>query len=210
MPLRSTGPIQLRLAAFLFVAGALAGCTQQQSTKQAEERQFQDNPQLQRVQVVKFGGRVTADGQPAQAGFTVFVILNDPGHLDQAAQSGTPKLYTPCDETGHFAFTTVTKGDGAPAGKYVLTFVELKNPEQPGQPDSNGRARRGKMRATGSRHYEPPDALKNLYNDPDKNSKDDKFVVKLEAPGKDDWDFNLDVSGKEAVPTPGPNAVTRI
>jgi hypothetical protein len=57
---------------------------------------------------------------------------------------------------------------------------------------------------------QPPDELKNLYNDPDKNAKEEKFKLDLKLPGQEGYQVDLAVAGKEPVETPGPNAVTRL
>ncbi|HEX4072436.1 MAG TPA: hypothetical protein VHX68_14745, partial [Planctomycetaceae bacterium] len=51
-----------------------------------------------------------------------------------------------------------------------------------------------------------PDGLKNLYNDPDVNSKKPEFVIDHQAPGKTDYTFNLSVAGEAPPSAPGPKA----
>ena len=51
------------------------------------------------------------------------------------------------------------------------------------------------------------DALKNLYNDPDVNAKDEKFRLEATPPGKTDWTFDLQVAGKDSNTKPGEHAV---
>ena len=51
------------------------------------------------------------------------------------------------------------------------------------------------------------DGLKNLYNDPDKNAKEERFQINLTSPGKTDWTFDLAVAGKDPITTPGEHAV---
>jgi hypothetical protein len=60
------------------------------------------------------------------------------------------------------------------------------------------------------REYVGPDDLKNLYNDPQKNVNDTTFVIDVTQPGRDDYEFNLSVAGKEGVATPGEYAITKI
>jgi hypothetical protein len=50
----------------------------------------------------------------------------------------------------------------------------------------------------------------NLYNDPDKNAENSQFKIDIEQPGKTDWNFALDVQGKQPIGTPGPHAVTEL
>jgi hypothetical protein len=127
--------------------------------------------------------------------------LNDPQHLDENAHRRAPKLCAICNDDGKFAFGTYEKDDGVPAAEYVVTFVLLH------LPTAGGGRGGGRMRqATGPRHFQGPDELKNLYNDPDKSP----FQVELSPPGKTDWEFNLEVAGKDPVVTPGPHALTRL
>ncbi len=151
-----------------------------------------------KVPVAKFAGHVSLDGQPpSQDNGTLFVVLNDPQHLVAGGKASTS-----CDEQGNFAFTTYLAGDGAPTGKYVLTFVQLRS----GQ--GGGRARLGTPSMT--RDYSGPDGLKNLYSDPEKNKDNPKFAVEVAEPGKTDYDFDLEVTGKVPVTTPGAYAATRL
>ena len=85
----------------------------------------------------------------------------------------------------------------------MVTFVELHPPFP---------ARTGPRRipGAGQRHFSPPDELKNLYNDADKNAKEDRFSPDLHPPGKDNYEFDLTVANQEPIATPGPNAVTSI
>ncbi len=73
-----------------------------------------------------------------------------------------------------------------PPGKYVMLFTQLGyNP------------RRG---------FFGPDGLKNLYNDPDVNSKKPELLIDHQAPGKTDYAFNLSVAGETPPAAPGPKA----
>ena len=94
-----------------------------------------------------------------------------------------------CGKDGRFSFYTYTTGDGVHVGSYVVLFAELRSNRE-----------RGLL---------GPDGLNNLYNDPDKNAQNKEFVVSVESPGKTDYEFNLQVAGKEPG-TPGPHAVTEI
>ena len=51
-----------------------------------------------------------------------------------------------------------------------------------------------------------PDGLKNLYNDPEINSKKPEFLIDHQAPGKTDYTFNLSVAGGTPPEAPGPKA----
>jgi hypothetical protein len=143
---------------------------------------------IAKEQVYPLAGTVTIDGAPPQLGKrdSLVVMLNDPDMLDVPSLK---KKYVQTDQEGAFSFSTYTQNDGFKAGKYVLTFAILKD--------------RSKIGMVG------PDKLNNLYNDPDANSKVAALVIDHQAPGKSDYTFNLEVSGKEPT-TPGPHALTRL
>ena len=94
--------------------------------------------------MVKFSGTVTVDGQPPAVDRRnpLFVIAYDPKNPPKGRQL---PFTARCDKDGHFQFNTYSTGDGLPAGSYVVLFVQPKT--------------------------EGGDALKNLYNDPDKNAQ---------------------------------------
>jgi hypothetical protein len=144
--------------------------------------------------VGKFAGIVTIDGKPpGNMGFVrTLVILWD---RQKPPTSKAPAPFAACDEEGKFEFTTYDKADGVPAGSYVVCFAQLQG---------------GIRLGGGKRGWDGPDQLKNLYNDPDKNKDEKQFVVEITSPGKTDWDFNLEVTGKEPVTNPGPNAFTEL
>jgi hypothetical protein len=93
-------------------------------------------------------------------------------------------------------------------GKYIVTFAELHQAQIAGgpKPIGGGRGPGGQMRHT----LGPPDELKNLYNDPDKNATDEKFKLNLQMPGQDNYQVDLAVAGKEPVAQAAPHAVTEI
>jgi hypothetical protein len=174
------------------LVGALAivgeGCgSGTQTAQQRLEQQYTDNPQLKRDSPAKFAGTVTVDGQPPEKGSLIVVMLNDPKKPTRRNKRG---LYAICTPEGTFEFSTFLKGDGADPGSYIVTFAKLHQ-----------RGRRG---------YFPPDELKNLYNDPDKNTEKPEFHVELTPPGKTDYTFDLKVAGEKPVEKPGPNAMTEI
>lgn len=177
---------------FSGLAAALAllsqGCSSAtQSSQEALDRQYKDNPQLKRPDLAKFAGTVTVDGQPPAKGTVIVVILNDP---KKPAPRNKPNQYAIADPEGHFEFSTSLKGDGTLPGSYVVTYAEL-HPH-------------------GRRGFFPPDELKNLYNDPDKNAAKPEFQLDLKAPGKTDFAIDLKVAGQEVVSRPGANATTEI
>jgi len=185
------------LAACLVAAAFVEGCGTQ-SAQQALDRQFQEHPEFKKLTLAKFSGHVTVDGQSPSQDNQLFVILNDPAHLEEAAHGKTPKLFASCDAEGKFSFSTYIAGDGVVAGKYVVTFVELRRPVKSVRP------------AMSQLIFVPPDELKNLYNDPNANAKEDRFNLDLQPPGKNDYEFDLAVAGRDPVVTPGPGAWTTI
>ncbi len=192
---RHVGPAEHSWTICFAIALIAAGCGRPSAEKSLQQA-FRDNPKAQRVELVKFEGTVTVDGQPPGKPDTqLFVILNDPQHPEDPAK--IPKLIGGCDDAGHFAFGTYTAHDGVEAGSYVVTFVQLHHPK-------------GIFGHRTQSLFKQPDELKNLYNDPDKNAKDPQFKVELTPPGKTDWNFNLDVAGKDPVTTPGPHAMTKL
>jgi hypothetical protein len=184
-----------RLAILIALTLVLVGCGRK-TAEQALEQAFQENPKATRVEVVKFEGTVAVDGEaPNKPGTKLFMILNDPKHPQDPEQR--PKLLGGVDAQGNFFFSTYAAHDGVEAGTYVVTFVQLNHPRALfGQ-------RRGEL-------YSPPDELKNLYNDPDKNASIPAFNVEIKPPGRTDWRFDLSVAGKDPNPTPGPHAITKI
>jgi hypothetical protein len=197
----------MRLAACFLALAVAEGCNKMPTAELATQTQANDESQFQLpLPVAKFAGRVTVDGKPPNKNCTLFVILNDPRHFDEAAHGDGPLLYAACDAKGDFAFSTYGPRDGVVAGKYVVTFVELHRPRTQ---YARGYIRIG-ARTIGPELYRQPDELKNLYNDPDKNVKNKIFNVDLEPPGHVGYQFDLAVTGKQPVLKPGPNAFTGI
>jgi hypothetical protein len=183
----------------LFAVTVFPGCNK--TTERTDERE-QVNNLPNKIPVAKFAGHVSVDGQPPPEQATLFVILNDPQHPKPGG-----KAYTICDPQGNFAFSTYLEGDGAPTGKYVVSFVVFHQ----GGGATNGRgSTMGRLPGLFAVEYVGPDGLKNLYNDPEKNKDDPKFLAEIASPGRTDYDFNLEVAGKEPVRTPGPYAATKL
>ena len=124
---RFLAPVAIAVSISVAIAAALSGCGSQQSSTQALDEQFKKNPEFQRQPVARFAGTVTVDGQPPEQGSKLFIILTEFQHLDANAHLEAPKLYRGCDAKGAFAFGTYERADGVPAGKYVVTFVELND-----------------------------------------------------------------------------------
>jgi hypothetical protein len=177
------------------VSALLAGCSQR-SAKQALDQAYLDNPKVAKAAIAPFEGTVTVDGAPAGKDRTVLlVILNDPKHPQDPHKP--PKLIAGCGPDGHFDFTTFNAHDGVECGSYIVTFVQLKNLAAPF----------GRNKKAG---YGPPDELKNLYNDPDKNAEVPEFRIEIKSPGITNAHFDLSVAGKEPVVQPGPHAITSL
>jgi hypothetical protein len=193
----------LKWVAILFVAaGTLEGCNQIQSEEAAVNEYYKNNqdPKAQRLPVARVAGRILVDGQPPAQDAQLFVVLYDPQHLEKPGD--VPKLMAKCDAEGNFAFTSYVTGDGVPNGKYVVTCVALRRVT---------RATRGLGARPGrQQEFIGPDVLKNLYSDPEKNKDDPTFIANVEAPGRNDYEFQLVVAGKQALLQAGQYAVTRI
>jgi hypothetical protein len=196
----------LRTLGGLVLAFAI-GCDRLQTAEQARQRQFHEHPQFALPSAVaKFAGRVTVDGTPPKRNCQLFVILNDPKHLEQTANGERPRLFVACEPNGDFSFSTYQPHDGVVAGKYVVTFVELHRVFY----RSSIRAIWTSPFTPGPERYLQPDELRNLYNDPDKNAKIDEFVVDLQPPGSSHHNFALVVAGKKPVEKPGSNSVVGV
>lgn len=194
--------------ALMVISAALCGCNHQ-SAAQALDEQFAKNHEFKKGPVARFAGTVKIDGQMPDLGAKLFVILTDFQHLDANAHVDTPKLYQGCDSKGAFAFATYDRADGVPAGKYVVTFVELNDTNAVTGTTVASRDFRAKRTISGAQSFRPPDLLRNLYNDPEKNSKNPLFVLDLNQAGKKDFNFELAVAGQDGVAA-APNAVTSI
>jgi hypothetical protein len=181
LPFRSLLP---RLPFFFAAAIALAGCSQRAGVDEAIEKQLVETKGSQ-IGVARFSGTVTIDHEtPSIPRKRALVLIL---YSAKDAQPGHETLfYTACDKEGHFEFTRYSKGDGVPPGSYTVLFAELM-PRRRSQ-------------------FSGPDDLKNLYNDPDTSP----FHVDIAPPGKADWDFNLDVAGKEPNTHPGPHAIKQL
>lgn len=145
-----------------------------------------------REKTAKFAGTVTIDGKIPRDAINngLYIMLYDP--KKPPAPSATP-LKTMVDrETGRFVFTTYTQGDGVPVGSYCVLFVVLKHTMMGRKPG-----------------FHEPDALKNLYNDPDKAKDNPEFNLTVSTPGKSDYKFDLKLEGEEQAANTGPHAVTQ-
>jgi hypothetical protein len=174
--------------AALLAALVCMGC----GTKSAEERVSDELKRSgkEKTAVYPLSGHVTIDGQPpsavAKGRSKLIVSLYDVAKPDQAPGA---RPYMIVDPDGSFRFSTYGNGDGLPAANYVFTFAQLTYKKKDG--------------------YLGPDALKNLYNDPDKNATKPDFKIDHKSPGRTDYSFDLKTAGEETA-SAGPKAVTKI
>ncbi len=181
------GTTQVALVALAGIALVLAGCGSQPKKTlddQLKELHVDHKP------TGKFAGTVTIDGQAPRDAIKqgLRIMLYDPS--SPPGPNSAPLNAIVDFKTGAFEFSSYSQNDGAPEGKYIVLFAALKH------------SLLGKD--TG---YHQPDALLNLYNDPDKNAKIPEFNVTITAPGKSDYHFDLKLIGAEKG-VPGPKAIT--
>ena len=155
------------------------GCEGRQSTAQRLEN-AEKNAGMNPVAVYPLGGKITIDNEPPVAKSEtapLVAIAYDAAKPDVKARSNAHAFVKP---DGSFALPPL------PPGKYVMLFAQLRHNPRMG--------------------FFGPDGLKNLYNDPDVNSKKAEFVIDQQAPGKTDYTFNLSVAGETPPEAPGPKA----
>jgi len=137
-------------------------------------------------QVFPLAGTVTIDGHEPAAKGSVIVMLTGRKLILKREQD---RPFAVCDTHGRFSFDYFRRGDGAPAGNYVVVIAQLRE---------NGRS------------YAGPDGLRNLYNDPAENATKPEFCIEHQAPGKSGYHFDLKTQGVEGVDPAAPNALTKI
>jgi hypothetical protein len=181
---RTSIPKACALAAFL--AFQSLGCGRQSANQAVDD--VLKKAGKSRETVFPLAGKITIDGHAPELkpGARMFVMLHNRDKLDTPTG---PILKTVCKPNGEFAFSTYLQGDGVPVGKYVVTVAQLRQGFRQG--------------------YIGPDALKNLYNDPEANAKIEEFLIDHKPPGKTDCAFDLKIAGL-APASPGPHAVTKI
>ena len=166
----------------LLVLAAAAGCSSQQSTEQRIKIAL-ETAGMPATYGYPLAGTVTIDGLPPEVGIpkkSLVITLYDPKHPDKEKY-----LHTLVKKDGSFKFND----DGIYPGHYVLAFAVL--------------------RRKGQGNFIGPDSLNNLYNDPDVNAKNfPQFAIDHQAPGKKDYQFNLEVAGKDPITSAGPHAIT--
>jgi hypothetical protein len=164
-------------ATFIFILSF--GCEGRQSTAQRLEKAYK-SAGMSPATVYPLGGKITVDNEPPVATSEtarLVVIAYDAAKPDLKARSNERAFIKP---DGSFQLPPL------PPGKYVMLFAQLRHNLRMG---SFG-----------------PDGLKNLYNDPDVNSKKPEFLIDHQAPGKTDYSFNLSVAGETPPAAPGPKA----
>jgi hypothetical protein len=179
----------LKLAVSLGLLLSVAGCGGS-ATRGLEGQMKQMNSA--REKTAKFAGTVTIDGKLPRDAIDngLYILLYDP---KRPPAPSTPPLKMIVDrETGRFVFTTYAEGDGVPVGSYYVLFVALKHTVMGKKPG-----------------YHEPDALKNLYNDPDQAKDNPELNVTVSAPGKSNYTFDLKLEGHEQAAHTGPNSVTQ-
>ena len=115
------------LAALL--AFQFSGCGKQSASQAVDEALSRAGKT--RGAVFPLAGKLTIDGQSPdlKPGVRLFVMLHGREKLDSA--SG-PLFHAACKPNGEFSFNSYVQGDGIPAGKYVVTFVGLRQAFQRG------------------------------------------------------------------------------
>jgi hypothetical protein len=195
-------------ALFALTIAGMAGCSPGPTAEQQLDAAFKGKPE-DRLNVTKFQGHVTIDGQPPGSNYPLLHI----GLIDADKFQDPKKAHrwmAPVDSEGFFSFTTYLKDDGAPVGKYVVIFVD-PTPLDENSGDGKRRPRRGgSAPGFGGSKY-GKDLLKNLYNDPEQNiNKPAAFVIDLQPPGNTNQTFNLEIAGKEGSRIAGQYAVKEI
>ncbi len=156
------------------------GCEGRQSTAQRVEKASK-SAGIEPVTVYPLGGKITIDNAPPVAKpetARLVAIAYDATKPDAKAKSNARVFLKP---DGSFELPPL------PPGKYVMLFAQLGYNPRIG--------------------FYGPDGLKNLYNDPDVNSKKPEFVIEHQAPGKTDYTFNLSVAGETPPAARGPKAL---
>ncbi len=155
------------------------GCDGRQSTAQRLEKAY-ESAGMDPVKAYPLGGTITVDNEPPVAkseASRLVAIAYDTAKPDVKARSNARAFVKP---DGSFELPPL------PPGKYVMLFAQLGyNP---------------RMGFVGA------DGLKNLYNDPDVNSKKTEFLIDHQAPGKTDYTINLSIAGETPPAAPGPKA----
>jgi hypothetical protein len=181
----SSCPAQVSALAVLAALLTAGGC--ESKSDRALDYALKSAGQARAV-VYPLAGKVTIDGEEPKLSRRqkLVVMLND---LPNPNALIAERVYAVAGPHGEFTFRTYTADDGVPPGKYVVTFAVFKQ--------------RGKIGLDG------PDALQNLYNDPDKNANVQELVIDHKRPGDRKHEFELMIAGRDPG-TPGPHALTTL
>ncbi len=171
-----------QLAGCLFLAALVAGCGGRDSAESEIERKRKEYHEPV-VNHAEFSGTVTIDNQPPaiESRHVLLLMLYDPKNPPTQIK---PPRYAIVQNDGTFKFGQ----GGVPPGSYVALFAGLQ------------RGRPGTFRG--------PDALKNLYNDPDKNQNIEALKVDVPQSGKTQ-NFDLEISGKDQVTPRGEHSIVQ-
>ncbi len=130
--------------------------------------------------VYPLGGTITVDNEPPVAKSETARLVAVAYNTAKPDAKAKSNAYAFVKSDGSFELPPL------PTGKYVMLFAQLGHNPRIG--------------------FFGPDTLKNLYNDPDVNSKKPEFLIEHQAPGKLDYTFNLSVAGETPPAAPGPKA----
>jgi hypothetical protein len=155
------------------------GCEGRQSTAQRLENAYK-SAGMDPVTVYPLGGKITIDNESpvAKSETTRLVAIAFEGAKADVTAKDNARAFVKPD--GSFEFPPLAPG------KYVILFAQLGYNPRMG--------------------FIGPDGLKNLYNDPDVNSKKPEFLIDHQSPGKMNYAFNLSVAGETPPAAPGPKA----
>jgi hypothetical protein len=155
------------------------GCEGRRSAAQRIERASK-SAGMDLAAIYPLGGKLTVDNEPPAAKsrtVRLVAVAYDAAKPDAKAKSNAIAFVEP---DGSFELPAL------PPGKYVMLFAQLGHNPRMG--------------------FFGTDGLKNLYNDPEVNSKKPEFLIDHQAPGKTDYTFNLSVAGETPPAAPGPKA----
>ena len=212
---RASHRLRIQFAALLFVAVGLSGCNNGPSAgpstvdkgaavgSATAGKTIDTNREFKKLSLSKFAGRVTIDGQPPKQGCKVFLILNDPNHLDENCARKIAEMVRRLRRRRQLCVYCVRQRRWNARRQVGCDFPGVARSACKGydaKKSSTGKTASGLGGGGGSRNqrYMQPDELKNLYSDPDTNTKDQRFSLDLQPPGKEDYHFDLAVAGKTA------------
>jgi hypothetical protein len=163
----------------------LVGCNRTPSTAERVKQAYESSG-LTRVDLYPLAGTVTVDNAPPSIKAKKTAIVAMAYNLSKTDVPVDQNSWVTVQSDGSFAFPD----GGLPPGKYVMLFAQLQLHKKRG--------------------WHGPDGLKNLYNDPDVNSKKTEFLVDHDKPGKTDYRFNLNLAGETPPPQAAPKALIQL